>query len=315
MKRSRLWIIAGMTLLVVARVSFLVNFRLSIEFTGWVEAEIPVVENREWLENDLRDAFILKNYTDVVVSSFQSSDSTSLLVTTEIADDERVAEVSDIITSLLVDKWYLASKNDILSLSLNGPTVSSYMKSSALRALWLWLVFMAIYMIFSFASVRSVMSPLSLAVVTIVTMIFDISIPAWVYGLLMMINPIVQVDTIFVIAILTTMWYSINDTIVIFDRIRENAKSDEGKLKAKWSLYGEVFEKSLWQTMRRSIGTSLSTLLVVFVMYLFGTGVIQQFAFTMWIGILAGTYSSIFLAAPLAYIMLGKFGKEYKKLK
>jgi SecD/SecF fusion protein len=79
-------------------------------------------------------------------------------------------------------------------------------------------------------------------------------------------------------------------------------------------VYGQVFENSIWQTMRRSIGTSVSTLLVVIAMYAFGTGVIKLFAFTVGIGVLAGTVSSIFLAAPLAYLMLGKFASEQKKL-
>ena len=79
-------------------------------------------------------------------------------------------------------------------------------------------------------------------------------------------------------------------------------------------VYGKVFESSLRQVMRRSIGTSLSTLLVIIAMYIFGTGVIQSFAFTIGIGVIAGTFSSIFIAAPLAYITLGKFSKEVSKL-
>jgi preprotein translocase SecF subunit len=119
----------------------------------------------------------------------------------------------------------------------------------------------------------------------------------------MALNSTIQIDTIFIISILTVMWYSINDTIVIFDRIRENY----GKL--WWKEYKsllEVFEKSLWQTMRRSILTSLSTLFVIISMFIFGTWALQTFAFTLWIGIVAGTYSSIFIAAPLAYLFSGK---------
>jgi preprotein translocase SecF subunit len=109
------------------------------------------------------------------------------------------------------------------------------------------------------------------------------------------------------------MGYSINDTIIIFDRIRENAEKS-GVENSKKVVYADLFEKSIWQTMRRSIGTSVSTLLVVIAMYAFGTGVIKLFAFTVGVGVLAGTASSIFIAAPLAYLMLGKFAAEQKNM-
>ncbi|NOZ44279.1 MAG: hypothetical protein GXP45_03990 [bacterium] len=79
-------------------------------------------------------------------------------------------------------------------------------------------------------------------------------------------------------------------------------------------IFGRIFEKSLRQTMRRSMGTSISTLLVIVAMFFLGTGVIQRFAFTMGVGVVAGTFSSIFLAAPLAYLLIGKFKKERKEL-
>jgi SecD/SecF fusion protein len=108
---------------------------------------------------------------------------------------------------------------------------------------------MAIYMMFSFATIRKSVSPSVLAMVTIVTMVFDISIPAGAYGFLMMINSSITIDTVFIIAVLTNMGYSINDTIIIFDRIRENIQNKN----EKGIVYGKIFDDSLRQTMRRSI--------------------------------------------------------------
>lgn len=120
----------------------------------------------------------------------------------------------------------------------------------------------------------------------------------------MMLVPTAQVDSIFIIVLLTVMGYSINDTIIILDRIRENAMINKN---SKHTInFGDIFEKSLWQVMRRSIGTSFSTFLVVLAMYFFGTDTLQRFAYTMAVGVVCGTYSSIFVAAPLAYIMIGK---------
>ncbi len=96
------------------------------------------------------------------------------------------------------------------------------MKNTAIKALIIGLILMAIYMMFAFSTIRKYVSPGVLALVTVVTMIFDISIPAGAYGFWMMVNSTITVDTVFIIAILAGMGYSINDTIIIFDRIREN---------------------------------------------------------------------------------------------
>ncbi len=165
---------------------------------------------------------------------------------------------------------------------------------------------MALYILFAFAGMRALVSPALLALVTIITMLFDVSIASGAYGLLMSLNPAVQIDTIFIIALLTVLGYSVNDTIVIFDRIRENFIEKEKALEDGRVDHAGIFELSLRQTMRRSLATSVSTLLVVVAMYFFGTGILKMFAFTLGMGVLAGTWSSIFLAAPFAYLISQK---------
>lgn len=93
----------------------------------------------------------------------------------------------------------------------------------------------------------------------------------------MMLDHTMTVNTIFIIAVLTNMGYSINDTIIIFDRIRENIKLNAGKK----ILFGKIFEDSLWQTMRRSFGTVFSVFLVIVFMFFLGTGAVKEFAFTI----------------------------------
>lgn len=127
----------------------------------------------------------------------------------------------------------------------------------------------------------------------------------------MAINHTVQVDTIFVLGILTIMGYSINDTIIVFDRIRENMKAHAQQLSSKKMTYEKLFDDSIWQTMRRTLGTSLATLLVVICMYIFGTGIMQSFAFVIGIGIVAGTLSSIFIAASFSYIIIKHVQKKH----
>jgi preprotein translocase subunit SecF len=126
----------------------------------------------------------------------------------------------------LIQENYIANTDEILDQAVTGPNVGSYMQSTALKALIRGIFFMAIYMLISFSGIRKYIKPEVLAIVTIIAMLFDISIPVGAYGFWMMINPTIQVDTIFIIAILTTMGYSINDTIIIFDRVRENMQRE-----------------------------------------------------------------------------------------
>ena len=116
-----------------------------------------------------------------------------------------------------------------------------------------------------------------------------------------MIDARVQIDTVFIIAILTIIGYGINDTIIIFDRVRENMLAHKD---IKGNQLLSVFDDSIWQTMKRSMGTSLSTLLVLIAMMVFWSGVLATFAFTVGIGVVASTLSSIFVAVPTAYLML-----------
>lgn len=166
----------------------------------------------------------------------------------------------------------------------------------------------------SFASVRKHISPLTLGGITIMSMLFSIIIPTGAYGLWMMFDTTITINTIFIIAILTVMAYSINDTIIILDRIRENISQHQQALEKGTLLYGQMIETSIWQTMRRSLGTGITTLLVTVTMFVFGTEMLQQFAFTISLGVIAGTFASLFFASPLTYILLNKWKKELPKL-
>ncbi len=282
------------------------NIRLSEEFTGWVKITIANVIDNDQLKSDITTYLTEQKYqnTSVLVQTEEST--TTISIKTKVENDEKVNELSNQIEEKLLAGKYITTADEIVSQSITGPSVGNYMQKTARNALLVGLALMAIYMMFSFAAIRKSIPPSTLAIVTIITMIFDVSIPAGAYGFLMMVNNSVTLDTVFIIAVLTNMGYSINDTIIVFDRIRENIQNKNEKN----LVYGKIFDDSLWQTMRRSIGTSLSTLLVIVAMYIFGTGAIKDFSFTIGIGVLAGSFSSIFLAAPLAYIAMGKYKKE-----
>lgn len=280
--------------------------RLSIQFTGGIEMVVDANQISDQVVDQITTDLTAAWYTDFVATAWKKDAYSSLLIQTRLNDSAQIDGVTDLLESTLISQWVIQSWDDILELAIIGPSIGDYIKSSAQTALIVGIIFMAWYILIVFASMRRVISPAALWVITVITMLFDIALPAGAYGILMMINPAAQIDTVFIISLLTVMWYSVNDTIVIFDRIRENVLASTKELEDWTITLANLYETSLWQTMRRSIWTSISTLVVVVAMYLFGTGTLKTFAFTLGLGVVAGTYSSIFLAAPMAYLISGK---------
>lgn len=180
--------------------------------------------------------------------------------------------------------------------------MGDFVRNSAIKAIIYGMILMAIYILFAFSGLRMIISPALLALITICTLIFDIAVPMGVYGLMMQFNPAVQVDTYFIIGLLTIMGYSINDTIIIFDRIREKITDHEVSIEKGTLSIATLYEQALRDTMRRSIGTSVVSLIIVVPMLFYGGSTLSLFAITLIVGIIAGTFSSIFLAAPTAYL-------------
>ncbi|MEF2175288.1 MAG: protein translocase subunit SecF [Candidatus Absconditabacteria bacterium] len=311
-KNSKKWVTLSIGLLVLSVVLFLFNLSFSIQFTGGLEIVVPKVTDTKSLENDLNTFLLDNNYKDTRLYIGEKDGNTNILFQPKSSDDEFVMTLSELAVEHLEESEVIKSVDDVMETTIIGASIGNYMKQSAMRSLAIGLLFMAIYILFAFSGMRKIVPPLTLAGVVIFTTLFDIGLPAGAYGLLMYFNPSVQIDSVFIIALLTIMGYSINDTIIIFDRLRENINLHEGSLNTGKMRYSEVFESSLWQSMRRSIGTSLSTLLVVVAMFIFGTGILKTFAFTLGVGVAAGTFSSIFLATPLIYLLSQNYKKENK---
>lgn len=127
------------------------------------------------------------------------------------------------------------------------------MKKSAKYAIIAGIVLMSIYILFSFSEMRAFVSPVMLGGITVLVLLFDVTSAAGGYGILMMFNKAIEVDAVFIIALLTVMGYSINDTIIIFDRVRENFIDKRQAIERGALSYETIYEMSLWQTMRRSL--------------------------------------------------------------
>lgn len=191
----------------------------------------------------------------------------------------------------------------IISSTKVGPSVAKDITYGAIVSVLLALVAIFIYILIRFRNVAfSLGSTISLAV--------DTTIVLGVYSLLWGYMPFsLEIDQTFIGAILTVIGYSINDKVVVFDRIRENLglhpKQD----------YQSLFNDSINQTLTRTINTSFSTLLVLLCILFLGGESIQSFAFAMCLGVIVGTLSSIFVAAPIAYLVLGRNDKRREVVK
>ena len=306
-KRAYIWVVLALCLGVLGGFMFLMTANYSEEFTGWVSISINTQTDSNEIQNNLRDFLAEKDYGKTTVHVNTTDEDTQIKINADLKNDDIVAQLSTDISDFLIDNLYIESAEDIVGQTLTGPSVWDYMKTTAMQALIIWLVLMVIYMLLAFKEIRKYISPAVLSGVVLCVMLFDILATIGAYWVWMMINDTLQVDTIFIISVLTVIAYGINDVIVIFDRIRENMSRN----KDKWVVYGKIFEDSVWQSVRRSISTSISTLIVLVAMFfLWNSDVLQQFSFTVGLWIVFATLSSIFLWAPLAYLLMWKFSKE-----
>ncbi|WP_058486116.1 protein translocase subunit SecF [Defluviitalea phaphyphila] len=188
----------------------------------------------------------------------------------------------------LKEKYNLDENEDLLTVDDVSPTISTEMQVKALKALFLSSILMLIYISFRFKDWKFGLS-------AVMALLHDVLIVFSVYSIAR-----IAINNSFVAAILTIVGYSINDTIVVFDRIRENRKvARKGDRK-------ELINRSISQTISRSINTSLTTLVTITILYFLGVPSIKEFALPIMVGIITGTYSSIFIASPLWYVLRKK---------
>jgi len=177
-----------------------------------------------------------------------------------------------------------------------GPTIGKELRDKSLWAIWIVIVLIILYIAWAF---RRINASFKYGFIAIIALVHDVLITLGVFSLLGF-----EISSAFIAALLTILGYSVNDTIVIFDRVRENL------LKFPKEKLPVLVNKSLEQTLRRSLFTSLTTLFVLLAVYFFGGESINNFVLALIIGIISGTYSSIFLASPLLITLRKKHLKE-----
>lgn len=239
-----------------------------------------------------------------------------LKITTTYKIDETGVEVDDTVQNTLYKglSAYLTegtsyedfkpgfekSGNGIMSYRKVEPTIADDIKTSAIYAVLGSLLVVFLYILLRFRKV-------SFSLGAVIAVFHDVLIVLGIFSILYKFMPFdMEIGQSFIAAILTVVGYSLNDTVVIFDRIREFAG-----VHTKWN-YSEVVDKALSSTLGRTINTSLTTLLVMLAIFLFGGDSIKGFMFALIIGVVVGTYSSLFVATPIMYDTTKKEVKNKK---
>lgn len=206
-----------------------------------------------------------------------------------ITEDERVSIVSAIPKN--------DSEIEFKKINSVGPTLGTEAKNKSIVSLILVILFIVLYLTFAFRKVSKPVASWKYGVISIVALCHDVIIPTGIFAILGHYFNGFEVDTLFVTAILVILGFSVHDTIVVFDRVRENLKNNKNTKEEK--SFEEIIGMSINQTFIRSLNTSLTTLFAVLVVYLIGPVATKNFALVLLFGLSFGTYSSIFVASNL----------------
>lgn len=192
----------------------------------------------------------------------------------------------------------LAVNGEVHEVQFNsiGPSIGAELVKKAWTAVALVTLSIIAFIAFAFRKVSKPIASWKYGVVAIITLLHDILIPLGLFAYLGFARG-AEVDALFIVALLTILGISVNDTIVVFDRIRENLRRNEETNRHEG--FKEVVSHSISQTLVRSLNTSVTVIIVLFALFFLGPAATKDFSLTLIVGMVAGTYSSIFLASPL----------------
>ncbi len=289
--RKKTYLISAIVIL-VGVAAFVINggLDLSIDFTGGLETN--VISNTAATTGELKNNLISSGLQNVQIQKlmdYEGDGAAAFVVRTSETD-------KDIVYSALEENGCVPMELEAASEGLSfikqiGPRVGEELKTKALNAIFMAMIFIIFYVWYRFQFKWGVAAVIALAHDTIITI-----------GFLALVRLDVSLNII--AAILTIVGYSINDTIVVFDRIREDRKLRRGK------TLSETVNISINEVLGRTVITSLTTFMAAFILFIISGGVLSRFALTLMVGIIVGTYSSVFIASPILVDWHAKLKKK-----
>ncbi len=307
---------------------------LGVDFSGGILIQVKLETKRT--PSEIRDALESLQLQDSIIQEFGEEGQFEYLIRVR-STDIQLSGLSDKVKETLTSQ--LGEGVEIRRVEMVGPKVGEDLRQKALFAIFYAILFIAIYISgrFEFKWLMSIVMALSLAFVVWIASTFGVSVTwlilisfvvtlglCWVLKLKYAMGAVIalihdvtitvgafaltnrEISLAIIAAFLTIVGYSLNDTIVVFDRIRENLR------RFRRRGLEEVINASINETLSRTILTSTTTLIVVAALFFLGGGVIHDFAFAILVGILVGTYSSIFVASPILLIWESQLARKIK---
>ncbi len=284
--RKKAFIVSGILVLVGIFAFVMISLgkaNLSIDFTGGTNVQVRFAEKVNIA--DLRGALTSGGIDDVQIQ--EVSGTRDFFIKTKLSDTEKESLTAKITT--ILSTQLKGMKFEVLGTNMVGPGVGKSLKKYAIVAIILALLGIIIYIAWRFTFVSGIAA-------TIATF-HDVLVIAGVFYFLDK-----EFNLLIITALLTIAGYSLQDTVVVFDRIRENS----GKMKSR-DDFGNIINVSINEVLSRTIVTGITTLISLGAIMIFGGEVLFDFAFALFLGLIVGTYSSIFVASPIVYVWRQKF--------
>lgn len=292
-KYSKIWLGLGIFFVLASIISFFVfGLNLGVDFKGGSVLEISIEDNPSI--DELKDLIKAEAKLDTIALT-QNEEKVYKLEFKALSQEENDLVISS------VNKKYEAESIKVISKYTISPSIGQELQQRAVFAIIMVLIAIIGFITYVFKGISYPVPSFYYGLVAILALFHDIIIPIGIFSYLSYLK-IVEIDTLFIIALLSILGASVNDTIVIFDRIRENIRKFGG------DNFEKVVAKSIEETLTRSINTTLTILFILGAIIFLGGETVKFFAIALFIGMFFGTYSSIFLASPmLIYIYNKKF--------
>lgn len=295
-KYSKLWIgISASVAVVCLALVVMWGFKPGIDFTGGSLLETSFSANRPTVV-EVQQYLAEKNLNNAVVQPIGEN---SLAIRTGFLNEEEHQKLLSDIRAKYANESNIVKEERFETI---GASVSQQLRQRALWAILLVSLGIIAYIAYAFRKVSRPVASWKYGLLAVIALVHDLLLVMGVFAVLGHFRG-VEIDTAFVVALLTVLGYSVNDTIVVFDRVRENL------LRHRSDNFAETVNIGLNQTLTRSLNTTLTTLFPLFTLFFLGGSTIHNFVLALLIGIASGAYSSIFIASPLL-VLVEKWQRE-----
>ena len=285
-KHKKIFFIISGAVILLGLIFYIIfgGLNYDLDFQGGTAMRINI--GTEFTENEIKSIVKDKCGLDAYVQKSGDANTEAYIKTEEIDTEKR-----DSIFDAISEKYSL-EQSALLEANNVSASASTKLITDALKAIGWAILFMLIYIVIRFN--------ISSGIAAVLALVHDVLIMISIYAIFR-----IPVGSSFIAAVLTIVGYSINDTIVIFDRIRENDKKD------RRNPFNVICDRSINQSLTRTLNTSLTTLITILALYILGVDSIKDFAFPIIIGVIVGTYSSNCIASQIWIALRGiKFGKK-----